>query len=201
VIERLIVTVACNEISAWSAAKAADSPQTTDFMDSFVGLAMHASANSTSDEAAMTNAVHLTTYQRSLLYAFIVFSLCAFVVAIAIFVSSNIAERLLPYYGWPIIGLFYLGALKYAIPPLFERNPIPITIYVGGISRTLWVIVCYGVVTAIFGWMTDDFGNPWLTVNVVQPIWTVLVPLAWIALFRSSENSATEESAAISGGS
>jgi hypothetical protein len=33
---QLIVTVAYNEITAWSAAKAADSPQTTDFMDSFV---------------------------------------------------------------------------------------------------------------------------------------------------------------------
>ncbi|WP_372720645.1 hypothetical protein [Novipirellula sp.] len=99
-------------------------------------------------------------------------------------VSARIAERLLPYYGWPIIGFMYITTLKYAVPPFLLRNPTPINKYFNAISWTLRILICYGVVTSAIGWMTDDFDNPYLTVNAVQPIWTVVVPLIWLLLFR-----------------
>jgi hypothetical protein len=113
-----------------------------------------------------------------------VFCLIAFAVAVAMFVSSDIANRLLPFYGWPIIGLLYVTTLKYTIPPLLRRNPIPISKYFNAIRWTLRILVCFGVFTAVFGWLTDDSGNPYLTVNFVQPIWTIIVPLIWLWLFR-----------------
>ena len=58
------------------------------------------------------------------------------------FVSSDIADRLLPYYGWPITGLLYIGTLKYAIPPFLNRNPIPICKCFNAIGWTLRILVC-----------------------------------------------------------
>jgi len=145
--------------------------------------------STTTDDAPVADVTRPTAQQKTLLIAFILFCVTAFAIAVAMFISSDIANRLLPYYGWPIIGLFYIGTLKYAMPPFLKRNPLLIYKYFGAIGWTLRILVCYGVFTAAFGWMTDDFDNPYLTVNVVQPVWTVVVPLIWLWLFRPHRKS------------
>ena len=117
--------------------------------------------------------------QRVLLIAFIVFAVLAFIVAVAMFTSSTIADTMLPYYGWPVIGLFYLGALKYAIPPLTPRNVVPVHDCLRGITRTMVIVACFGLVSALIGLNGDNYDNPYLTVHVLQPVWSICVPLLW----------------------
>ncbi|WP_442508366.1 hypothetical protein SH528x_007335 [Novipirellula sp. SH528] len=123
-----------------------------------------------------------------LLIAFIVFAILAFIVAIAMFVSSTFANIMLPYYGWPIIGLFYLGALKYAVPPLVTRNVAPVPVCLRGIARTMGIVACFGLVSALIGFTGDNDGNPYLTVHMLQPFWTVCVPLVWIVLLHFAKS-------------
>jgi hypothetical protein len=149
---------------------------------------MHTITTNT-DDTPVADVFRPNAQQKTLLITFIVFCLTAVAVAVAMFISSDIARRLLPYYGWPIIGFFYLGSLKHAIPPFLKRNPIPISKYFNAIGGTLCILICYGAFTAVLGWLTDDFGNPYLTVHVVQPIWTVIVPLIWLWLFRTHRKS------------
>jgi len=122
--------------------------------------------------------------QRLLLQVFITFVVIALVVAIAMFVVPSFGERLVPYYGWPVIGLFYASALKAAIPPLFESNPIPIRVAFRSIIITLCCVASFGAFTTLLGFFGNDHGNPYLTVTWWQPIWTILFPLGWISLFH-----------------
>ncbi len=121
--------------------------------------------------------------QRLLLQSFICFVLMALAVAIAMFVDRSFGERLVPYYGWPVIGFFYASALKAAIPPLFARNPIPIRVCFRSVVGTLWCVAGFGTFTTHLGFYGDNFGNPYLTVTRWQPLWTIAVPLAWISVF------------------
>ena len=130
-----------------------------------------------------------TSHQRVLLIAFIVFAFLAFFVAIAMFVSSTFANAILPFYGWPIIGVFYLGALKYAVPPLVTQNVVPVPWCLRGIARTMGVVACFGLVSALIGFSGDNYGNPYLTVHALQPVWTVGIPLVWISLFHFAKSS------------
>ena len=149
---------------------------------------MLASNTTIADASGATQPNHK---QRLLLHAFILFACGAFLVGMAMFISNDFAERILPHYGWPVIGFFYLGALKYAIPPLTDHNPVPIHVYFRGIWSTLRILALYGTLTALIGWATDDFENPYLMVSWVQPIWTVAVPLAWLLLFRQASHAAS----------
>ncbi|TWU48983.1 hypothetical protein Poly51_48870 [Rubripirellula tenax] len=132
----------------------------------------------------MTDVTHASARQKLLLYGFIAFVVAAFLVAIAMLISTDVADYLLPYYGWPIIGFFYAATLKYAIPPLLKRNPVPIRSYFKAISTTLLILVGYGIFTTALGWTGDNFDSPYLTVATVQPLWTVAVPLVWFTVFR-----------------
>lgn len=75
-----------------------------------------------------------------------------------------------------------------AVPPLIKRNVIPLSLCARGISRTSGVVAYFGLVMSVIGFTSDNFDNPYLTVHAAQPIWTVLVPLIWITVFRSAKN-------------
>lgn len=141
------------------------------------------------DEASDANVIHPDPRQRIVLIAYVVFCVMAFVVAVAMLVSSHIADLLLPYYGWEVIGFLYIISLNCFVPPFLERKPLPVHECFNAISGTLWILVCYGIFTSTIGWMGDDFDNPYLTVTVVQTIWTIAVPLIWIVLFRIHRKS------------
>ena len=168
-------------------------PWVSAIKNKFVRLTMSFFTTTVNDDATRADVTHASPPQKLLLYAFISFVFIAFSTAIVMLISTAVADRLLPYYGWPIIGFLYAATLTSAIPPLLKRNPVPIRSCFNAISTTLLVLVGYGVFTTALGWTGDDFGNPYLTVARTQPIWTVAVPLAWFTVFRHAMKSVSPQ--------
>jgi hypothetical protein len=154
----------------------------------------------TTDDLRIACATTPTVQQKRLLIAFLFFCVAAFVVAAAMIISSGVAAILLPHYGWPIIGLLYVFTLQYVIPPLLKGNPIPVSSSFQAIRWSLRNLALYGLITAAIGWLIDDdFGNPYLVISTIQPIWTIAAPLTWLWLFRDRCTSSARDPAKSTG--
>lgn len=123
---------------------------------------------------------------RILLISYCLFVALTLAVSIAVFVSPRFAGLILPYFGWPIIGLFYAGTLKFVIAKLVAPESYANEKFRSAIGSSLVIIAIFGAFMAGLSWIGEDFDNPYLTVNALQPVWTVGVPMAWYIVFRRS---------------
>ena len=115
------------------------------------------------------------------LRAFAVFSLVVVTADFGIehFGSKHLHEVLIPLTGW-VASMPYMFSIFFVFSLMFTRD-----------YRQRFVIDFQLLLQIIYGlWQlsrirTDNFNNPYLTVSHWQPIWTILIPLLWIAALHS----------------
>lgn len=132
------------------------------------------------------SASRLTRRQRNILKAYVLFAIVSFGLSIAMFVSPQFGELTVPYLGWGIFGIAYIGTLIFAIPLLVAANSVQVSGCFQAIRGQLMILMGYGLFTTLAGLVRDNFDNPYLTVTVWQPAWTIGVPLAWYFAMRQS---------------
>jgi len=129
---------------------------------------------------------------KTLLASYALFAFVAAAVSIAMLLSPQMANHLLPHLGWPIVGLSYLGSLIFVAVTWLYPNILPLAGWWGYLRGHFLIIIVYGLITTAMGWIVNDFGNPYLTVSIWQPIWTILTPSLWMLLFyRQTHHTST----------
>ena len=122
-------------------------------------------APQTHDDPLSTWRANITAQQAWLLHSYSVFVGVSVVVSITMLASRNFHEWLSPHYGQPIMGALYLSSCC------------------GSPRGILLLIMVYGIFQAAIGWLGSAIDNQFLAASVIQPIWTVGVPLIWFAIF------------------
>ncbi len=120
----------------------------------------------------------------SLLVAYIVFSAMTLLVSVAILLVPQIGEIVSPYFGHPVIGLFYSGNLVFVFMKLAAPNSYANDKFLLAMRNLLGIVAVFGVFGATLSWLGGNFNNPYLTVNAFQPFWTIGVPTAWYLVLR-----------------
>jgi hypothetical protein len=114
-------------------------------------------------------------------------SFVGFVVMLTLFDDLGgvaLRAKTVPFTGWVPTGP-YLSCLFFAVVALWsERKPFR------------WVVLAMLVLEVLFGtheWLTvwpRASENPWLRVSLWRPLWTLALPLAWIAILLLRERAA-----------
>jgi hypothetical protein len=128
--------------------------------------------------------VDLTQPQWIVLKAWRLFAILAFCVFIGVTIVPAFAAILIPHIGWPIYSLVYVYTLVF-IRLALNFPELGFRFARARISSALTICAIFGAVQFIMRWNHSDFGNPWLQCSPVQPVITILIPLAWLAIFWS----------------
>jgi len=120
------------------------------------------------------------------LKAFCLFATTATILSILLFFTSrNLQQSIVPITGWAAamgytFGLFFIYALIFSTNKKVQKIKIR-----RGIVGPLVLYILFGIFN-LLTYNTQNSGNPYLTISKWQPIWTILIPLFWIALLMSS---------------
>ena len=119
------------------------------------------------------------------LRAFFGFCVVASILSMSGFYSVRLNQALIPYVGWGGLGV-YMFATIFVVGAIF--SPVRRAIY--GAALELVVGACGSLIQALphfFGGATaqNDFGNPYLMYNPLNPLFTVVMPLLWAILLFS----------------
>ena len=120
----------------------------------------------------------------SLLVAYIVFTAITLLASVSMLLVSQFGEVAVPFFGHPVIGMLYAGNLIFVIMKLVAPNSYPNDKFLIAMRNLLGIIEVFGLITAAIGWLGKNYDNPYLTVNALQPLWTVGVPIVWYLVFR-----------------
>lgn len=121
---------------------------------------------------------------RVLLIAYGLFVVLTLLVSILVLAMPKFADWSVPHFGSPAIGLFYGGTLFFIAMKFLAWDSYPNARLRSAVGDLLLIIAVWGLLVTGFGWTGRDFNNPYLIVSLVQPIWTVGVPLTWYIAFR-----------------
>lgn len=120
--------------------------------------------------------------ELQLFFAFSLMVSCTLLI-IFLFLQSTVYESILPYTDgafFPYLFIFIHTmdsmARKNMYPP-WQRSHLPLII----IMLLFGIFQGYDFLT----WNGEDFGNPYLMKNKLQPVWTILIPCFWIAVMLS----------------
>jgi hypothetical protein len=91
--------------------------------------------------------------------------------------------RVVPYTGW-LVGGGYMATLAFVPPLIFQHRWRPALRTFGLTLQLVFGLIVPGLL-ALSRIGAEDFGNPYLTISPWQPVWTILLPMAWIAVFHS----------------
>ena len=119
-----------------------------------------------------------------LLVAYIVFTAMTLLVSVAVLLVPQIGKIASPYFGHPVIGLFYAGNLIFVIMKLVAPSSYANKQFLLAMRNLLGIAAAFGVFGAVLSWLGGNYNNPYLTVNAFQPFWTVGVPIAWYLVLR-----------------
>jgi hypothetical protein len=98
------------------------------------------------------------------------------------FASESLHARLVPYTGWVASGS-YTFTIFFAFALIFQQQRRS-TIRLLGITLQLLIQIGYGAYQ-LSQMGRENFGNPYLTINRWQPIWTILIPVIWLTVLHS----------------
>ncbi len=119
-----------------------------------------------------------------LLVAYILFVAMTLLASVAFLLVPQIGEFASPYFGHPVIGLFYAGNLVFVIMKLVAPNSYANDKFLHAMRNLLGIIAVFGILLAALSWLGGNYNNPYLTVHAIQPFWTVGVPIAWYLVLR-----------------
>jgi hypothetical protein len=92
----------------------------------------------------------------------------------------EVKEAVLPYTGWSlsttysfVVVLLSFFMTGHAKKPFYTRNAIALIFAVG---------IVFGLANVVYTFGREDYGNPYLVVSQWRPIWTILIPVIWVAL-------------------
>ncbi len=107
---------------------------------------------------------------------------------------TSVNEALIPYTGWSGLAMpysFLLFFLAYALGTLDPR------------TRHRMRLACLGLLALAAAWALAEWlfsggphasDNPYLRISSWRPVWTVLVPVTWLAiLYRTRPRTESEE--------
>jgi hypothetical protein len=122
------------------------------------------------------------------LRVYFIFSIVVSLLSILIPVASSVLwEKIVPSFGWiPAVpymfSIFMIYALIYNKSIKAKKDQVR-----NAIIRMLTIQISYGLVIIIFNAVIreNQSQNPYLTIHWFQPIWTILIPVIWIIIFRS----------------
>ncbi len=115
----------------------------------------------------------------AVLVAFVAFSVLTTMGSLALFWLPVLHERLVPFIGWGP-AMPYTFGLIFAIALWWRPNRVFHVAILG--------FLLLGAAFGAFEFLNrsrETWGNPWLTVSVWRPIWTVALPLVWCGLLLS----------------
>lgn len=125
------------------------------------------------------------------LWAYSVFALAITIVDFVVVpaLAGDVRARFVPFTGWlasaPYMSSFFFGFLLIFSPNTSRLAQSTIRRRVGrGIVGMLLLEIGYGTFQ-VFKMGGETFGNPYLTISHWQPIWTILIPVIWIAVLYS----------------
>ena len=101
--------------------------------------------------------------------------------SIIYFAPGSVRAWLIPYTGW-VPSVFYSFSIFFAFMLIYQhqkRNLVRLVI-----SLQLLHAITVGIFAA-FRVGSQSFGNPYLTISAWRPVWTVLIPIIWIAVLHS----------------
>ena len=122
------------------------------------------------------------------LAAFLVFALCitAFDVLSLVIAPIDLAalghlfERVVPYLGW-VPSMCYAFSLYFAIFALLTGN--------ARARNAVFIFPIMQIAFGVAGWVGEGGSrasdNPYLRISEWRPLWTVALPLAWLALLAT----------------
>ena len=98
------------------------------------------------------------------------------------FASEPFRASLIPFTGWVASGS-YAFTIFFAFALIFQRQRRGAVRFFGITLQLLLQIGCGIYLLSQFG--RPNFGNPYLTVSALQPLWTILIPAIWITLLHT----------------
>jgi hypothetical protein len=130
---------------------------------------------------------HETSFRRrfeaapSLLVAYAVFASLVTLASYVIlpFAPDQLRESLIAYTGWNA-GIPYPMTLIFVFVLIFQEQRRRY-VRMFGIAFPLTILIVYGVYS-FFQYGEPNYNNPYLTISPLRPVWTILIPAAWIVV-------------------
>ena len=97
------------------------------------------------------------------------------------FAPGTVRAWLVPHTGW-VASMFYSFTIYFAFALIYQgqkRSAVRL-----GITLQMLLQLTLGI-SQIFQMGSQTFGNPYLTISPWRPVWTVLIPIIWIAILHS----------------
>lgn len=101
---------------------------------------------------------------------------------IQFFAPGPVRAWFVPYTGW-VASMFYSFTIFFAFTLIYQRQKRSVMRFVG-ITLLMLCQVTIGI-SQIFQMGGETFGNPYLTISPWRPVWTILIPIIWIAVLHS----------------
>ena len=97
------------------------------------------------------------------------------------FAPGSVRAWLVPHTGW-VASMFYSFTIYFAFALIYQgqkRSAVRL-----GITLQMLLQLILGI-SQIFQMGGETFGNPYLTISPWHPVWTILIPIIWIAVLHS----------------
>lgn len=115
------------------------------------------------------------------LIAYTVFALVVTLTYVAVVpsVSDQLRGRLIAYTGWSAATPYPITLIFVFVLIFQEQRRRYVRVF--GIAFPLAITIIFGAVD-IFQFGKPNYNNPYLTISPLRPIWTMLIPAAWIII-------------------